>query len=122
MGQKILITNNPLVVERYPDEVIKVEGMPSEVLRKAIEYVMNGYRLFSLPLPPNTSLFKSPYRTIVVEFEECAEGRSHDIVLLQNALDKLSCYTVEWNRIKTSKLEDYAFLDLDFLNNLLGRR
>jgi len=122
MGHKILITNNPLVVEKYPDEVIKVEGMPSDVLRKAMEYVMNGYHLFSLPLPPNVSLFKSPYRTVVVEFEGYAQTRSYDLLLLQNALDKLSCHIAEWNKIKTNKPEDYAFLDLDFLDNLLGRR
>jgi len=122
MREKILITNNPMVMERYPEIALKVEGTPLDVLQKAMEYVMNGYVLFSSPLPPNASLFKSPYRTLVLEGKKSEEVKGADLLFLQNASTKLFGYAKKWKDVKTEVLKDYAFLDFDFLSNLLGSR
>ena len=122
MREKILITNNPMVMERYSEIALKVEGTPLDVLQKAMEYVMNGYVLFSSPLPPNASLFKSPYRTLVLEGKKSEEVKGADLLFLQNASTKLFGYAKKWKDVKTEVLKDYAFLDFDFLSNLLGSR
>ena len=122
MRKKILITNNPMVIERYPDRALKVDGTPLNVLQKAMEYVMNGYVLFCSPLPPNASLFKNPYRTLVLESKKSEEVKGSDLLLLQNASTKLFGYAKKWEEVKSEVLKDYAFLDFDFLSNLLGSR
>jgi len=111
-----------MVIERYPDRALKVDGTPLNVLQKAMEYVMNGYVLFSSPLPPNASLFKSPYRTLVLEGKKSEEVKGADLLFLQNASTKLFGYAKKWKDVKTEVLKDYAFLDFDFLSNLLGSR
>jgi len=111
-----------MVMERYPEIALKVEGTPLDVLQKAMEYVMNGYVLFSSPLPPNASLFKSPYRTLVLEGKKSEEVKGADLSFLQNASTKLLGYAKKWKDVKPEVLKDYAFLDFDFLSNLLGSR
>lgn len=85
----LIVTNNPLVVERYAD-CLKAEGSPVEVVEEASRMLLEGYCLFGSPLPPNGRLMKNPFRSIALmrEKKQVKEGR--DFLLLEKARQRLT--------------------------------
>lgn len=115
----LIVTNNPLVVEKYSYSR-KVEGSPVEVVEEASRMLLEGYCLFGSPLPPNGRLMKNPYRSIALigEKKQAKEGR--DFLLLEKARQRLTVTPFLGGEGKRG--EDLAFMDLALLEASLDRR
>jgi len=83
----LAVTNNPLVLEKV-EHTLEVKGDPVEVLLEVRKKLQKGFKLVSMPLPPNQRLFMNPYRTIVIG-ESREEKDMNGLVLVEKALDKL---------------------------------
>ncbi|HPC75299.1 MAG TPA: GrdX family protein [Synergistales bacterium] len=119
MKDLLIVTNNPLVVERYAD-CLKAEGSPVEVVEEASRMLLEGYCLFGSPLPPNGRLMKNPFRSIALmrEKKQVKEGR--DFLLLEKARQRLTVTPFLSGEGKRG--EDLAFMDLALLEASLDRR
>lgn len=113
MSSFLIVTNNPRVSEKYPDSR-KVEGSPVDVIREAGKLLLEGYVLWSSPLPPNGRLMANPFRSIVLQKSEEGSCGGRDFLLIKNAEDVLS------RRIFISREgrrgEDLTLMDLELLN------
>ncbi len=117
----VFLTNNPLVMDAFPEKSEFHETAPRLVLEKAMEYVLAGWRLVIAPLPPNAALIKSPYRTLVIERGKSEKVSAKDVILLGKAIQKTSDLgSREVSEKNKSLREDYAYMDLDHLRNALG--
>ncbi|MGC9372214.1 MAG: GrdX family protein [Thermovirgaceae bacterium] len=117
----IFLTNNPLVMDAFPERTEYHETAPRFLLEKGMEYVLAGWRLVLAPLPPNVALIKSPYRTLVIKRGKSENVSAKDVMLLEKAIQKTSDLgTREVSGKNKSLCEDYAFMDLDQLRNALG--
>jgi hypothetical protein len=116
----IFLTNNPLVMDAFPEKTEYHETAPRFLLEKGMEYVLAGWCLVLAPLPPNAALIKSPYRTLVFERGKSEKVSAKEIMLLEKAIRKahdLGTREIPGNR--KDLREDYAYLDLDHLRNAL---
>ncbi|HPI98038.1 MAG TPA: GrdX family protein [Synergistales bacterium] len=83
----LAVTNNPLVLEKV-EHTLEVKGDPVEVLLEVRKKLQKGFKLVSMPLPPNQRLFMNPYRTVVIG-DSRKEKDMNGLVLVEKALDKL---------------------------------
>jgi hypothetical protein len=110
-----------MVRDAFPVQTEYMNGTPVAVLESGMEHVLRGWRLVGSPLPPNSALIQGPFRSLVLE-EGISEGNStRDILLLENALQKtrdLGTREIDPNRKDLG--EDYAYMDLDHIRNMIG--
>ena len=68
MDNLILVTNNAEAASFAGDgmKTIMVSGSPIDVLNRVCEMLQNGYRLISVPLPPNIPMMRSPFRSLLI--------------------------------------------------------
>ena len=119
MKNLVIVTNNPLVVEKYSDSR-KVKGSPVEVVEEASRMLLEGYSLFGSPLPPNGRLMKNPYRSIALIEEKGPTKGGRDFLLLEKARRRLEAMPFLSREGKRG--EDLAFMDLTLLEAYLHRR
>lgn len=88
----MIITNNPLVAERWPRETELVAGAPDAVYRAARNMVHGGHRLLTHPLAGSVKPNESPYRSVIVTRDPRPTVDFASLRLMEaalSALDKL---------------------------------
>lgn len=65
----IVVTNNPLVAEKWPNEAQLVDGDPGCVFAAVRDLVHRGHRLLTHPLAGSVKPNESPYRSVIVTRE-----------------------------------------------------
>lgn len=116
MKDLLIVTNNPLVIKKYPYS-LKVEGSPVEVVEKASGVLHEGYRLLGSPLPPNGRLMKNPFRSIPLMEEKKQTKGGRDFLLLEKARQRLA--VISFLDGEGKRGEDLAFMDLTMLETSL---
>ncbi|NLL18113.1 MAG: GrdX protein [Clostridia bacterium] len=113
----ILITNNPLVWQTYP-ESIQIKGSFREVLLRARDGIHRGQRLITHPLTGSLKPNQTPYKSIILDEEP--GNQAIDLVSLQMiekslaTVDKLGPIKVQ---LTAKMLEDYQVIDLSFIES-----
>ncbi len=109
----LLLTNNPKVQECY-DWAEYVEGSPLKVFNRAEDLILQGYLLYTHPLPANQRLCGSPYRSLLLE-EPSGDGvHTSSLMMLTRAKD-LFARAVPLDRVASAR-EDLAFMDYEFIH------
>ena len=113
-----LVTNNAEAIALADDSIktIMVSGSPIDVLNRVCEMLRNGYRLISTPLPPNVSMMRSPFRSLLImpsEVSRDASGieatlRAIDVIERQR---KISTFAGKDAVI----ISDYAMIDIEYV-------
>ncbi len=116
MKDILVVTNNPKTLEKFPGSRF-IEGSPDDVIREASMMLLEGYCLFSSPLPPNGRLMKNPFRSVVLKETAVAERNGRDFLLLKKAEEL-------FGRTKFLSREgpggaDMAFIDLELMESSL---
>ena len=114
MGARIVLTNNPLVLEENggpPARAVEELGLAA-VCRAARDLAQAGYRLVSAPLPPNLPLIRAPYRSLILE----KSAELYDVAGLQ-ALEKAleRAKTLGRRDFSPERARDAAFIDRELL-------
>jgi hypothetical protein len=112
----LIVTNNPKTFEKYPDARF-VEGSPDDVVREASRMLLEGYILFSSPLPPNGRLMKNPFRSVVLKETVVSERSGKDFLLLKKAEEVYG--RTSFLSIDGRRGADMAFIDLDLMESSL---
>ncbi|WP_077369972.1 GrdX family protein [Anaerosalibacter sp. Marseille-P3206] len=123
MGNNIIITNNPLVKEKY-DEMFLVEYYDLgflELLELVRDKIHLGYKLLTHPLSSSVKPNETPYKTIIVSTGEKLDNDS--LLIIENGIltaKKLIKDTglPKWNE---SILEDFQVVDLSVIEGALNR-
>lgn len=65
MLRHIIVTNNPVVAEKY-ENVFWTDGSVENTLIKVRDLIYQGYELVSHPLAASIRMLFSPYRSVIV--------------------------------------------------------
>lgn len=66
----IIITNNPLIQNKYSHDALVAVQKYQDVLLKARDYVHQGHKLLSHPQAGSIKPYETPYRTIIMSSEQ----------------------------------------------------
>lgn len=91
-----------------------IQGSPAEVVREAGKLLLEGYILWSAPLPPNGRLMENPFRSIVLQKNEGSSCGGRDFMLISNADERFS--RMAFLSAEGKRGEDLAFMDLELLD------
>ncbi|MDT8284189.1 MAG: GrdX family protein [Thermovirgaceae bacterium] len=116
MSQFLIVTNNPLTVEKYPDSLM-VKGTPADVIKEAGKFLVEGFVLWSSPLPPNGRLMENPFRSLVLRKSSDKSFGGRDFLLIQNAWDRFS--GMVFLPFDDPRGEDLAFMDMELLETAM---
>jgi hypothetical protein len=111
-----VISNNPLVLERFPDAV-RIDGSVRDLFLSVRRLLLEGKAvLHAHPVAGNLRLLRNPYRSVILEeaTPRMVAGRaSRDMRIIDDVLERLG--TLEEGAIPEKDLPDYGIVDLDLL-------
>ena len=122
MNKYILITNNPLVLDKYKNQNIVIEKCEkiNEIFRKTRDLIHKGYILVSHPLAGSVKPFKNPYRSIILK--ENAQLDMSSLKAYENSFEKYQQFKAnkkEVDELPQEILEDYQVIDLSLIESAL---
>lgn len=112
---KIIISNNPLIFDRFHDAV-PVAGGPCEVFKEALNFLDGGFALVGHALAGSIRLCCNPYRSLVLE---PAVGGSVDgtgIKVILDAIERVDT-AVRMRPVTPDLKPDYAVMDLELIES-----
>lgn len=65
-----IITNNPLIQQKYVNDDLVVVEKYQDVLFSARDYIHQGYQLLSHPQAGSIKPYETPYRSIIMSCEQ----------------------------------------------------
>lgn len=115
--RKKIITNNPLVQNKYLDDVLYIEGTVEQTLIKVRDMVYEGYELVSHPLPASLRMLFSPYRSILIGKRQ----KRVDFMQAEIAEESINKYNTHMNSRQMDEVnsEGYQMVDLILLESAL---
>lgn len=117
--KSIIITNNPVVKEKY-ENVLFINGAVEDTLIRIRDMVYEGYELISHPLAASIRMIYSPYRSVIL-------GNRHDKVdclcaeIIEDSIIKYKRHTDHRKKDPTCN-DDYQQLDLILLESALSEQ
>jgi len=115
--REMIITNNPLVVEKYSERVLFIDGSVEQVLIKVRDMVHRKHGLISHPLPASLRVLFSPYRSVII-------GRNNgdinplQVEIVENSILKYKKH-MDVREVDKENNEDYQMIDLTLLESAL---
>ncbi|HBG23112.1 MAG: GrdX family protein [Syntrophaceticus sp.] len=115
--RKKIVTNNPLVQNKYTDDVLYIDGNVEQTLIKVRDMVYEGYELVSHPLPASLRMLFSPYRSIVIGKKQ----KRVDFMQAEIAEESIHKYNTNMNSRQMDEVngEGYQMVDLILLESAL---
>ncbi|MGI6405895.1 MAG: GrdX family protein [Syntrophaceticus sp.] len=116
--RKKIVTNNPLVQNKYTDNVLYIDGNVEQTLIKVRDMVYEGYELISHPLPASLRMLFSPYRSIVIGKKQ----KKVDFMQAEIAEESIHKYNTHMNSRQKDEVnsEGYQMVDLILLESALN--
>lgn len=114
----LIITNNPVVVEKYQNFQLEIFETAMEVLRKARDLIHLGYRLINHPLAGSVKPNETPYRSLVLSADEGSLDFS-SLQYIETALRKYEEFLTAHPVPRWSKkvLADFQLIDLSLVTS-----
>jgi hypothetical protein len=115
--RKKIVTNNPLVQNKYTDNVLYIDGTVEQTLIKVRDMVYEGYELVSHPLPASLRMLFSPYRSIIIGKKQ----KKVDFMQAEIAEESINKYNTHMNSRQMDEVnsEGYQMVDLILLESAL---
>jgi len=111
----VVVTNNRKVAEKYPEEVVFVDGSVLDVFVKCQQLFAEGYDLVTHPMTGNVEITKVPYKSVVMKKVDYRQNKSFE--LISSAIEKAK--EARALNYPKSVLDDYAFMDLELIKEPL---
>lgn len=122
MNKLIMITNNPLVIEKYNKskfDLIICDEIEN-VFLKMRDLIHQGYILISHPLAGSVKPFLNPYRSILLKENDTLDYKSLEIY--QNSYQKYQQFKEnkkDRKDLTEEILNDYQVIDLSLIESAL---
>ena len=114
----IIITNNPLVVEKYPTVSQFFECTLAEIFVKGRDEIHAGARLINHPLYGSVKPNETPYRTLILSKRK-ADMDMFSLQLIEGAFDVLRKMPRKNIPYTERMLSDYQVIDLDIIDSAM---
>lgn len=116
--KRLLITNNPLVSEKYGSaEFIDCYGYEG-VLLKARDMIHKGWTLETHPLMGSVKPNETPYKSVLLRYDGGLDDES--LIIIESALERYKHFNdtkpiPDWPE---SVLKDFQVVDLDLISSI----
>ncbi len=109
-----LITNNPLVLKKYPKS-IKIKGSYKDVLLKGRDYIHQGHRLLIHPLAGSVKPNETPYKSLLLTDKNDQGLDYNSLSLIENAIITTDKFIDLERRLPAQVDQDFQVVDLSLL-------
>lgn len=113
----LIITNNPLVAEKY-ENVLWTAGSVEKTLIIVRDFIHQGYELVSHPLAASLRMLFSPYRSIVIGNKKAKLNFEHAQIIEDSIIKYKKHMDLRQTDEKTR--DDYKKIDLLLLEAALN--
>ena len=117
-GNYIIVTNNPLVLEKHGDthNVIYKEVSYEDVLREVRDRIHEGHSMLTHPLSGSVKPNETPYKSIMISAERRAiDGES--VALIENAIYACGKFEFKSDRYRPEVYEDFRLIDCTLIES-----
>lgn len=117
-GNYIIVTNNPLVLEKHGDthNVIYKDVSYEDVLREVRDRIHEGHSMLTHPLSGSVKPNETPYKSIMISAERRAiDGES--VALIENAIHACGKFEFKSDRYRPEVYEDFKLIDCTLIES-----
>jgi hypothetical protein len=117
-GKYIIVTNNPLVLEKHGDthKVIYREVSYEDVLREVRDRIHEGHSMLTHPLSGSVKPNETPYKSIMISAERRAiDGES--VALIESAIHACGKFEFKSDRYKPEVYKDFQIIDCTLIES-----
>ena len=117
-----IITNNPLVVNKYHENVEYLDAGVGDVLVRVRDYIHSGARLLNHPLSGGVAAGISPVKSLIIEPDEKEKPFATDLMslgLIENAIERLQEAPAGFGGYNENTINDFETVDLDLLDSAM---
>lgn len=115
-----MLTNNPMVREKYPEVSVAVGGSVCAVFVAGRNAIHKGAKLINHPLCGSVKPNESPYKTLLLSKTEGAPLDFFSLRLIEGAFQVLRKLPVKHIPYTEKMLEDYQVIDLDLVDSAIA--
>lgn len=117
----MILTNNPLVLEKLKDthNVIYKDISYEELLKEVRDRIHEGHLLLSHPLSGSVKPNETPYKSVMIS-ERKGEMDSRSLSLIENALQACRKFEDKSGRYEAKVYEDFQLIDWTLLESGLA--
>ena len=119
--KKLIVTNNPMVRERYSQQYdLKYEETSFVgVLKQVRDLVHRGYRLLTHPLSGSIKPNETPYKSVLLE-ESTGKIDEFSVRVIEEAVLTCDKFSQKKYPYKKDVTRDFQFVDLTLFESGLG--
>jgi hypothetical protein len=118
----LIITNNPIVSEKFGNEyrVEYVDQSFEDLLARVRDFVHKGYVILTHPLSGSIKPKETPYKSVLLSEVPLLTGvEGESLKLIENSIIKAKAFEDKTNNLSESVLNDFRLIDLSLLESAL---
>lgn len=121
MAKIMILTNNPLVKEKYEEkfEIQFCDVGYTEILTLARDHVHKGHQLFSHPLSGSIKPKETPYKSMLISRNTSPGFDYRSLVLIENSLILANNFVNKFTEITPEMDMDFRELDYTLISSAL---
>lgn len=114
----IIITNNPMVDEKFRDthDVVFRDVSYREILEEAMDWIMKGHELLTHPLSGSVKPNETPYKSLLVR-KKTGSRDVHSIELIERAVETCDKFEKRTFMYKPGVYTDFQLVDLTLIES-----
>lgn len=114
----IVVTNNPLVKEKYGDELcVDYADIPfRDVLCKVRDMIHQGHRLLTHPLSGSVKPHETPYKSILVG-KNVEKMNLDEVSIIENSIITADKFAEKFPNMPQSVREDFQLIDCTLITS-----
>lgn len=117
-GNYIIVTNNPLVLEKHggTHNVIYKDVSYEDVLREVRDRIHEGHSMLTHPLSGSVKPNETPYKSIMIS-EERRGIDEGSVALIENAIHACGKFEFKSDRYKPEVYKDFQLIDCTLIES-----
>lgn len=116
----IIITNNPLVKEKYVDKEVEFSDVSyQEILQIVKNKIALGHKILTHPLSGSVKPKETPYKSIMISKERTSVDLE-SIDIIENAIITASKFVERRDKWTPRVLEDFKLVDFTLIDSAMG--
>lgn len=116
-----IITNNPLVLDKYKDNrtITYLDCSFEEVLKTARDRIHKGHMLLTHPLSGSIKPNETPYKSIMLS-KEAAEVEQSGVSIIERAIESCEKFFFKTHAYTSKVHNDFQTIDLTLLESAMA--
>lgn len=117
-GKYIIVTNNPLVNEKYGNthNVIYEDVSYEDILKTVRDRIHGGHQMLTHPLSGSVKPNETPYKSVMIS-EERGTIDERAVMLIENAIDACRKFELKSDRYKPEVYKDFQLIDCTLIES-----